>query len=87
MPPRSGEELKEELDLDRSPDHEGARDGRARDGPAEGIDNIVDAHTGGLIVIGDADELSFPVLGGIKLDIDYCRPCSTSWPRWTAQSR
>src|SRR3978361_2166359 len=37
----------------------------------EGIDNIVDARTGGLIVIGDTDELSFLFSGGIKLDIDY----------------
>src|ERR671933_303673 len=37
----------------------------------EGIDNIVHARTGGLIVIGDPDELSFLFSGGIKLDIDY----------------
>ncbi len=37
----------------------------------EGIDNIVDARTGGLIVIGDSDELGFLFSGGIKLDVDY----------------
>src|SRR3712207_2088978 len=37
----------------------------------EGIDNIVHARTGGLIVLGDPDELSFLFSGGIKLDIDY----------------
>jgi diadenylate cyclase len=37
----------------------------------EGIDNIVHARTGGLIVIGDLDELAFLFSGGIKLDIDY----------------
>jgi diadenylate cyclase len=37
----------------------------------EGIDNIVHARTGGLIVIGEPDELSFLFSGGIKLDIDY----------------
>src|SRR5438034_4104282 len=37
----------------------------------EGIDNILHAHTGGLIVIGDPEELSFLFSGGIKLDIDY----------------
>src|SRR5512147_3155982 len=37
----------------------------------EGIDNIVHARTGGLIVIGDPEELSFLNSGGIKLDIDY----------------
>jgi diadenylate cyclase len=37
----------------------------------EGIDNILHARTGGLLVIGDLDELSFLFSGGIKLDIDY----------------
>src|ERR1041384_5420226 len=37
----------------------------------EGIDNILHARTGGLITIGDPDELSFVFSGGIKLDIDY----------------
>src|SRR3982750_3198906 len=37
----------------------------------EGIDNILHARTGGLLVIGDPDELSFLFSGGIKLDIDY----------------
>jgi len=37
----------------------------------EGIDNIVHARTGGLLVIGDADDLSFLFSGGLKLDIDY----------------
>jgi diadenylate cyclase len=37
----------------------------------EGIDNILHARTGGLIVIGDPDELSFLFSGGIKLDVDY----------------
>src|SRR3954471_21290863 len=37
----------------------------------EGIDNIVHARTGGLITIGDPDELSFMFSGGIRLYIDY----------------
>ena len=37
----------------------------------EGLDNILHAHTGGLIVIGDADELSFLFSGGLRLDLDY----------------
>src|SRR5881396_3262165 len=37
----------------------------------EGLDSIVHGRTGGLIVIGDPDELSFLFSGGIKLDIDY----------------
>src|SRR6195256_3294076 len=37
----------------------------------EGLDNILHAHTGGLIVIGDADELAFLFSGGIKLELDY----------------
>jgi diadenylate cyclase len=37
----------------------------------EGIDDIVHARTGGLIVLGDPDEIAFLFSGGIKLDIDY----------------
>jgi diadenylate cyclase len=37
----------------------------------EGLDNILHAHTGGLLVIGDHDELSFLFSGGIKIDVDY----------------
>ncbi len=40
----------------------------------EGIDNILDAHTGGLIVIGDPDDLSFLFSGGLKIDVDYTPP-------------
>ena len=70
--PRSGEELKEELESRQE-----SRMVRALEMVApgtalrEGIDNIVYAHTGALIVIGDADELSFMFSGGIKLELDY----------------
>ena len=37
----------------------------------EGIDNIVHANTGGLIVVGETEEFAFMLSGGIKLDIDY----------------
>jgi diadenylate cyclase len=37
----------------------------------EGIDNIVHAQTGGLIVLGEPDDISFLFSGGIRLDIDY----------------
>src|SRR3954469_18456646 len=37
----------------------------------EGLDNILHARTGGLLMIGDPDELSFLFSGGIKLDVDY----------------
>src|SRR6201986_671715 len=37
----------------------------------EGIDNIVHAHTGALIVVGELDEISHMISGGIRLDIDY----------------
>jgi diadenylate cyclase len=72
MPPRSGEELKDELESRQE-----SRIMRALEMVApgtslrEGIDNIVDARTGALIVIGDADELGFLFSGGIKLDVDY----------------
>src|ERR1700752_2055782 len=72
MPPRSGEELKEELESRQE-----SRIMRALEMVApgtslrEGIDNIVDARTGALIVIGDPEELGFLFSGGIKLDVDY----------------
>jgi diadenylate cyclase len=72
MPSRSGEELKEELESRQE-----SRIVRALEMVApgtalrEGLDNIQDARTGGLIVIGDADELAFLFSGGIKLDLDY----------------
>src|SRR5258708_11521537 len=37
----------------------------------EGIDNILHAQTGGLLVIGEPEELSFLFSGGIKLDVDF----------------
>src|SRR5919199_5274451 len=37
----------------------------------EGLDHIVHARTGALIVIGESDDLSFLYSGGIKLDVDY----------------
>jgi diadenylate cyclase len=37
----------------------------------EGIDNIVHSRTGGLILIADAEDVSFLFSGGIKLDVDY----------------
>jgi diadenylate cyclase len=37
----------------------------------EGLDQIVHGRTGGLMVIGDTEELAFLFSGGIKLDIDY----------------
>src|SRR5512132_2291833 len=71
MQPRSGEELIE-LEARQEPrlvkSLEMIAPGSA---VREGIDNIVHARTGGLIVIGDPDELSFLFSGGIKLDIDY----------------
>jgi diadenylate cyclase len=72
MPPRSGEELKDELESRQE-----SRIMRALEMVApgtslrEGIDNIVDARTGALIVIGDAEDLGFLFSGGIKLDVDY----------------
>src|SRR5579864_7219136 len=37
----------------------------------EGLENILNARTGGLLVIGDPDELAFLYSGGIRLDVDY----------------
>jgi diadenylate cyclase len=71
MTPRSGEELAE-LEARQEPRLVKALE-MVAPGTAvrEGIDNIVHARTGGLLVIGDPDELAFLFSGGIKLDIDY----------------
>src|ERR671928_109321 len=71
MQPRSGEELSE-LEARQEPRLVKALE-MVAPGTAvrEGIDDIVHARTGGLIVIGDLDELAFLFSGGIKLDIDY----------------
>ena len=37
----------------------------------EGIDNIVQARTGGLLVVGEEEELSFLLSGGLRVEIDY----------------
>src|SRR5829696_4015355 len=37
----------------------------------EGLDNIVQGHTGALICIGESEELSFLLSGGVKLEVDY----------------
>jgi diadenylate cyclase len=37
----------------------------------DGIENIIHARTGGLILIAEVDEVSFLFSGGIKLDVDY----------------
>src|SRR6058998_740255 len=72
MPQRAGEELKEELES-----RQDSRIVRALEMVApgtalrEGVDNILHAHTGGLIVIGEVEELAFLFSGGIKLDVDY----------------
>src|SRR5262245_52095562 len=71
MTPRSGEELNE-LEARQEPRLVKALE-MVSPGTAvrEGIDNIVLARTGGLIVIGDEDELAPLLSGGIKLDIEY----------------
>jgi len=68
---RSGEELTE-IEARQEPRLVKALEMIAPGTPVrEGIDNIVDARTGGLLVIGDPDELAFLFSGGIKLEIDY----------------
>ena len=37
----------------------------------EGIDGIIHARTGGLILLADPDDVSFLLSGGIRLDVDY----------------
>ena len=37
----------------------------------EGIDNVIHASTGAMIVIGEPEEISFLFSGGLSLDVDY----------------
>jgi diadenylate cyclase len=72
MASRSGEELKEELESRQEPRLVRALEMVAPGSSLrEGIDSILHARTGGMIVIGDADELAFLFSGGLKLEIDY----------------
>jgi len=67
----SGGEL-HELDLRQDPRLLRALDMVAPGNPLrEGIDNIVHARSGALLVVGEADDISFLFSGGIRLDIDY----------------
>ncbi len=71
MPSLSGDEL-HELSERQDPRLLRALDVVAPGGALrEGIDNIVHSRTGGLIVVGDLDDISHLLSGGIKLDVDY----------------
>src|ERR1700704_2268888 len=71
MPSLSGDEL-HELSERQDPRLLRALDVVAPGGALrEGIDNIVHSRTGGLLVVGDLDDVSHLLSGGIRLDIDY----------------
>src|SRR5215217_5186026 len=71
MPDLSGDEL-HELSERQDPRLLRALDVVAPGGALrEGIDNIVHSRTGGLLVVGDLDDISHLLSGGIKLDVDY----------------
>ena len=69
--PHTGDELNE-LEARQDPRLLRALDMVAPGTPLrEGIDNIIHSRTGGLILIAEADEVSFLFSGGIRLDVDY----------------
>jgi diadenylate cyclase len=69
--PHAGDELNE-LEARQDPRLLRALDMVAPGTPLrEGIDNIIHARTGGLILIAEPDEVSFLFSGGIRLDVDY----------------
>src|SRR3954447_22615217 len=71
MTPRSGEELNE-LEARQEPRLVKALEMVAPGSLfREGIDNILHARTGGLIVIGDTDELDCLFAAGLKREVDY----------------
>jgi diadenylate cyclase len=73
VPPRSGDELNE---LERQEPRLVKALEMVAPGTAlrEGLEDILHARTGGMIVIADPDELSFLFSGGIKIDVDYTPP-------------
>src|SRR3954451_8868134 len=71
MTSRSGEELNE-LDARQEPRLVKALEMVAPGALLrEGIDNIVHARTGGLVVVGDADELAFMFSGGLQRVVGF----------------
>src|SRR5687768_14759226 len=71
MVPPAGDDL-HELEARQDPRLLRALDTVAPGTPLrEGIDNIVHARTGGLILVGEPEEVSFMFSGGIRLDVDY----------------
>ena len=71
MAPHSGDELTE-LEARQDPRLLRALDMVAPGNPLrEGIDNIIHARTGGLILIGESEDVSFLFSGGLRLDVDY----------------
>jgi diadenylate cyclase len=69
--PHAGDDLNE-LEARQDPRLLRALDMVAPGNPLrEGIDNIIHSRTGGLILIAEADDVSFLFSGGIKLDVDY----------------
>jgi diadenylate cyclase len=68
MPPRTGDELEARQEPRLVKALEMVAPGTDL---REGLDNIVHAKTGGLVSIGDVDELGFLFSGGLRLDIDY----------------
>jgi len=71
MTPGAGEELTE-LEARQDPRLLRALDMVAPGTPLrEGIDNITHARSGGLLVIGEPEDISFMFSGGVKLDVEY----------------
>ena len=52
----------------------------------EGLESILRARTGALIVIGDSEEVMSLVNGGFRIDAELNPPPCTNWPKWTEPS-
>ena len=50
-----------------------------------GLDYIIRANTGALIVIGNTKEVQDIVHGGFYIDCEYTPSNIYEWPRWTVQ--
>lgn len=49
----------------------------------EGLENVLRAKTGALIVVGDNPAVQAIADGGFRIDTEFSRPACMNWPKWT----
>jgi len=51
----------------------------------QGIENVIQAKTGALIVVGDSPEVMGIASGGFHIDCEFTPAACMSWLKWTVQ--